>query len=69
MGKTIHDFMPPNSETKTTTNHWIPVGVGVGTAMGVVMKDMGTGISIGLILGSAISLFVERKRKKETSPL
>ena len=56
--------MSQDSNSPKAGIQWIPIGVAIGTSIGVAIKDMGLGISLGLFVGSAISLGVERRAKK-----
>ena len=43
---------------------WIPVGMAGGSLVGHIFQDTTFGLSVGLMVGSVITMLIERKRKK-----
>lgn len=45
---------------------WIPISVGVGTAIGVAMDHIGIGIAIGIMFGGLLTgiIFINRRKAR-----
>ncbi|HVX91264.1 MAG TPA: hypothetical protein VHC20_06620 [Candidatus Paceibacterota bacterium] len=47
----------------------IPVGMAIGSLIGQVFHDFVFGMSVGLMAGSVVAMFIDRKRKRTPSLL
>jgi F0F1-type ATP synthase assembly protein I len=51
------------SDNQSNLSFWLPVGIIVGAAFGLIIADLALGISMGMLLGVVIGIISGRQSK------